>query len=319
MSEKQPVRRVVIDPDYADQRVDNFLRAILKKVPKTRIYRMLRKGEVRVNGKRIGPDYRLQAGDEVRVPPVFQAAQAAPEIPSDSLLTLLSKSILYEDSRLLIINKPSGIPVHGGVRTKVGVIEAMRALYPKLPQLELVHRLDADTSGCLILAKKRSTLRELHALLRAGKMFKAYLALTRGHWPAGEHRVAVALQKNFLAGGERIVRPDVSGEVGKSALTVFRPLQQFAGATLVEAVLHTGRTHQIRVHARYSHHPIACDEKYGDRAFDREIKKTGLDRLFLHAAKLEFILPSTGEKISVMASLDTKLQSVLDCLARESA
>ncbi len=299
---------ITIEPDYTDQRIDNFLITHLKGVPKTRIYRILRKGEVRVNKKRIEPSYRLQAGDQVRIPPVQLAERSIPVQPSHSLVDLLRSRILYEDTGLLIINKPTGIPVHGGTLTKMGVVEALRVMYPKLPHLELAHRLDADTSGCLILAKKRSILKELHGLLRQGKMQKIYWALTKGHWQADELRVDAPLQKNHLSSGERIVRVHPEG---KSSLTVFKPLETFAEAMLVEAHLHTGRTHQIRVHARYRHHPIAGDEKYGDKEFSKKMREKGLRRLFLHAKRIEFVLPSTEKKIIVEAPLDEDLVEVL--------
>ncbi len=306
------VHYLTIDPDYAGQRIDNFLLTRLKGVPKTRIYRILRKGEVRVNKKRIDPSYRLQAGDQVRVPPVQMSEQTAPETPSRSLMTLLSQRILYEDNQLFIINKPSGIPVHGGSQVKIGIVEALRCMYPKLPHLELAHRLDADTSGCLVLAKKRGVLKELHQLLREGKMRKIYWALTKGHWKSTELRVDVPLQKNHLSSGERIVKVD---QEGKSSLTVFVPLETFAGMTLVEAHLHTGRTHQIRVHAQYRHHPIAGDPKYGDKTFNKQMREQGLKRLFLHANSIEFLLPSTGEVVRVSAPLDADLKACLTGLS----
>src|SRR5579872_2513145 len=203
---KQSVQYVTIEPDYANQRIDNFLLTRLKGVPKTRIYRLLRKGEVRVNKKRVDPSYKLQAGDQVRLPPIRLPDKTESPKPGQRVKQLLADRILYEDNHLLIINKPSGIPVHGGSRVKLGIIEILRDLYPKLPHLELAHRLDADTSGCLVLAKKRSILKELHEMLRTGKMTKIYLALTKGHWKPSEMRVDVPLQKNHLSSGERIVR-----------------------------------------------------------------------------------------------------------------
>ena len=309
---KKQVYYLTIEPDYAGQRIDNFLLTRLKGVPKTRIYRILRKGEVRVNKKRIEPSYRLQAGDQVRVPPVEMSEQTVPQAPSHSLMALLSQRILYEDNQLLIINKPSGIPVHGGSQVKIGIVEALRCMYPKLPHLELAHRLDADTSGCLVLAKKRGVLKELHQLLREGKIQKIYLALTKGHWKPVELRVDVPLQKNHLSSGERIVKVD---QEGKSSLTVFVPLETFAGMTLVEAHLHTGRTHQIRVHAQYRRHPIAGDPKYGDKTFNKQMREQGLKRLFLHANSIEFLLPSTGEVIRVSAPLDEDLKACLTALS----
>lgn len=309
--EKSPltqVRYIDIDVEFADQRIDNFLVTYLKGVPKTRIYRILRKGEVRVNKKRAQPSYRLQAGDQLRIPPIRLADRPAVEGPSQSVMALLSDRILYEDKYLLIINKPSGIPVHGGSKVKLGIVEALRSMYPKLPHLELAHRLDADTSGCLVLAKKRSVLKELHELLRNGEMHKLYWALTKGKWLAKELRVDAPLQKNHLSSGERIVK--VNSE-GKTALTVFKPLETYTDAMLVEATLHTGRTHQIRVHAQYRGHPIAGDEKYGDREFNKSMRQRGLKRLFLHAHSIEFVLPTTGETIKVTAPLDTDLKKFL--------
>lgn len=305
------VQYITITADFSDQRIDNFLITKLKGVPKTRIYRIVRKGEVRVNKKRVEVSYRLQPGDQVRIPPVQLMEPKELGAPSHSLMTLLSNRILFEDKNLFIINKPSGIPVHGGTQVKIGVIEALRCMYPKLPHLELAHRLDADTSGCLILAKKRSVLKELHELLRAGKMTKLYIALTKGHWKPSEYRVDVPLQKNHLSSGERIVRVN---KEGKNALTVFKPLKTFKKAMLVEAALFTGRTHQIRVHAQYQGHPIACDEKYGDREFNKLMRGYGLKRLFLHAKQIEFVLPSTSQVVKVSAPPDEDLMSCLNLL-----
>lgn len=305
------VHYIQIDPEYADQRIDNFLTTYLKGVPKTRIYRILRKGEVRVNKKRAQPSYRLQAGDEIRIPPVRLADRPESEAPSKSVMSLLAERILFEDKNLLIINKPSGIPVHGGSGVKLGIIEALRAMYPKLPNLELVHRLDLGTSGCLILAKKRSILKELHEVLRNGEMHKKYLTLTKGHWRKDELRVDVPLQKNQMSSGERIVKVH---EEGKAALTEFKPLKTFDDSMLLEVTLHTGRTHQIRVHAQYRGHPVAGDDKYGDREFNKLVKQKGLKRLFLHAHSLEFVLPATGQTIRVTAPLDADLEKFLDSM-----
>lgn len=307
--QKTNVKYVKIEADYAGQRIDNFLMNQLKGLPKSRIYRILRKGEVRVNKKRIEPSYKLQAGDEVRVPPVQLEEKPAAPAPGKSLMEFLKQRILYEDKNLIVLNKPSGIAVHGGTSVGIGVIEVMRNLFPKLPQLELVHRLDMDTSGCLILAKKRSTLREIHELLRSGKMHKVYQALTMGHWKPTELRVEESLKKNFLSSGERIVR--VSAE-GKASITQFKVIKKFADADLVEATLLTGRTHQIRVHAQFRGHPIAGDDKYGDKEFSKKIRGFGLKRLFLHAKEIKFTLPSTGEVISVQAPLDEDLSQCLE-------
>lgn len=310
MDKKVPtsVHYLTIEPDFAEQRIDNFLVTRLKGVPKTRIYRLLRKGEVRVNKKRIDPSYRLKAGDQVRIPPVKMDVPKKPVQPNKNLMDLLFNRILYEDKSLLIINKPSGIAVHGGSGVKLGLVEALRNMYPKFPHLELAHRLDSDTSGCLVLAKKRGVLKELHDLFRNGQVNKVYWALTKGHWKPAELRVEASLQKNYLTGGERIVRVNTEG---KASLTVFKTLETYKEASLVEATLYTGRTHQIRVHAQFRGHPIAGDEKYGNKEFDKHMRQLGLKRLFLHSHRIEFTLPSTGEFIAVSAPLDEDLESVL--------
>lgn len=306
---KTNVQYVQITSDYAGQRIDNYLITFFKKVPKSHVYRILRKGEVRVNKKRIQPSYKLGAGDIVRIPPVKLEEKPATPSPSKSMLELLKQRILYEDKGLLIINKPSGIAVHGGSGVGIGIIEVLRSMYPKLPHLELAHRLDMDTSGCLVLAKKRSVLKELHELLRAGKVHKVYLALTMGHWKKSELRVEASLKKNFLASGERIVRVD---KEGKKSITQFKIEQTFNDAELVSATLLTGRTHQIRVHAQFSGHPIAGDEKYGNKEFSKKMRNLGLKRLFLHSHKIGFCLPSTGQEISITAPLENDLKSCLE-------
>jgi 23S rRNA pseudouridine955/2504/2580 synthase len=312
---KTSVQYLTVDADFSGQRIDNFLVTYLKSIPKTRIYRIIRKGEVRVNKKRIAPSYRLQAGDQLRLPPLDLETPAPPKKPSQRLTEMLANRILYEDKNLLIINKPAGIPVHGGSGVSLGLIEAMQHLYPKLPQLELAHRLDADTSGCLILAKKRSILRELHELLRTGKILKIYRALTKGHWKKTALRVDAPLLKNHLSSGERIVRVNPEG---KASVTLFNPLEIFPHATFMEVILETGRTHQIRVHAQYRGHPLAGDEKYGDREFNKKMREDGLKRLFLHAYSLELVLPSTGERIQVTAPLENDLQNVLTTLKNKA-
>lgn len=305
---KTPVRMITIEPDYADQRIDNFLITRLKNVPKTHIYRILRKGEVRVNKKRAKPNYRLQSGDLVRIPPLeLEESKPAPT-PHSRVTNLLQSRILYEDKNLLIINKPAGIAVHGGSKVKLGVIEILRTMFPKLPHLELAHRLDLDTSGCLILAKKRSILKELHEMLRRNDIRKIYWTLTKGQWKKSDLRVEASLRKNIMQSGERIVRVQSDG---KESLTVFKPIETFTDASLMEATLYTGRTHQIRVHAQHKQHPIAGDEKYGDKDFNKKMREKGLKRLFLHARSIEFTLGSTGEKIRVEAPLDEDLEKCL--------
>jgi len=304
------VQELEIDAEQAGQRIDNFLLRRLKGVPKSRIYRILRKGEVRVNRGRIGPDYRLQSGDRVRIPPIrVGEAKPAPRTDGDRL-AWLEQRVLFEDKGLLILDKPSGMAVHGGSGVSFGVIEALRALRPSAPFLELVHRLDRDTSGCLMVAKKRSILRALHELMRGDGIEKRYLALLAGAWKGGERRVSAPLRKNVVSSGERIVRVDPEG---KPARSLFRPLRRFADATLVEVVLDTGRTHQIRVHAAHIGHPVAGDEKYGDETCNRRLRELGLKRLFLHAHALAFQLPER-ERLEASTPLDAELQAVLERL-----
>jgi 23S rRNA pseudouridine955/2504/2580 synthase len=309
MNEKHAtaVRLVEVDEGGAGQRIDNFLMKQLKGVPKTRIYRILRKGEVRVNKKRIKPDYRLNFGDMVRIPPIRVSDKAAPAPPGGRVLKLIKQSILYEDDGLLVLNKPSGLAVHGGSGIAYGVIEGLRALRPEARFLELAHRLDRDTSGCLVIAKKRSVLRAFHTLLREGGMDKVYLALVMGRWKGGGKRIDAPLRKNELKSGERVVR--VSKD-GKPSLSKFTPVAIYKDCSLMRVKLITGRTHQVRVHAQYSGHPIAGDDKYGDEAFNRAMAGRGLKRLFLHAAELHFTLPEHGT-VHVEAPLDENLQNLL--------
>ncbi len=309
--EKSPVQFLTITADFAGQRIDNFLMTRLKGVPKTHIYRILRKGEVRINKKRAKPSYKLHEGDYIRLPPLQIEPENVLPRPGNQLMHCLESRILYEDNGLLIINKPSGIPVHGGSSVKLGVVEALRCMYPKLTQLELVHRLDLDTSGCLILAKKRSVLRELHELLRARHVEKIYWTLTKGHWKEAELTVDAPLLKNQLTSGERIVHVHAEG---KPSVTHFRTLHEYSKTSLMEATLETGRTHQIRVHAKHRGHPVAGDEKYGDRELNKQLRETGLRRMFLHAYLIRFTLPSTGHEISVTAPLDVELNECLNAL-----
>lgn len=286
------VQYIEVPDSFAGQRIDNFLRTQLKGVPKSLIYRILRKGEVRVNKGRIKPEYKLQAGDVIRVPPVRVAEKKDPESLAQSLLERLAAAIVYEDNKLIVVNKPAGIAVHGGSGVSAGVIEAFRQLRPEAKELELVHRLDKDTSGLLMIAKRRSMLRHLHEQLRSDGVDKRYLALVRGHWPASKKKIAVPLLKNNLRSGERMV--EVNPE-GKEALTEFKVIKRFGDfATLVEASPITGRTHQIRVHAKYAGHAIAGDPKYGDEAFSKAIRALGGKRLFLHAYQLTIRLPDNN-------------------------
>ena len=304
-------REVEIDEGSAGQRIDNFLLKSLKGVPKSRIYRILRKGEVRVNKGRIKPDYRLKLGDIVRIPPVRVSESDSSMRPGDRILKLIGGSVIHEDERFLIINKPSGLAVHGGSGVSFGVIESLRALRPEARFLELGHRLDRDTSGCLVIAKKRSALRSFHELLRSGRMDKHYLALVSGQWRVGRKGIDAPLRKNTLRSGERIVR--VSDD-GKAALSIFEPVTIYSDASLMRVKLVTGRTHQVRVHAQHAGHPIAGDSKYGDADFNRRMAEIGLKRLFLHASELRFTLPDDGQEICVHAPLQVELQKVLDRL-----
>ena len=317
MTEKKSgegVRLIAIDAASHGQRVDNFLLRELKGVPKSRVYNLLRRGEVRVNKGRVKAEYRLQSGDLVRIPPVrVAAAEPLAAAPSPALAARLEAAVLYEDDGLLVVNKPAGLAVHGGSGVSFGLIEALRQLRPQARFLELVHRLDRDTSGCILIAKKRSALVALHAALREGSadagIDKRYLALVAGQWPRQRRQVEAPLEKNTLRSGERVVR--VSAE-GKPALTEFELLERFEGATLVQARPITGRTHQIRVHARYAGHPLAGDEKYGDRAADARFRELGLKRLFLHAHSLGFVWQ--GQPLLLRAELDPELKCFLEVL-----
>lgn len=315
-SDKPQVRFFTIEADDADQRIDNFLVKTLKGVPKSMIYRLLRKGEIRVNKKRTKPEYKLQAEDVIRVAPIRVAEASEPVSTSLNIVANLEKHILFEDDLFIVINKPSGMAVHGGSGLSFGVIEALRALRPQAKMLELVHRLDRDTSGCLVIAKKRSALRFLHEQLRAKKVQKFYHALVKGSWPVKLTRVTEGLKKNELKSGERIVVVDNVN--GKESETRYKVLQQYQGATLVRAFPVTGRTHQIRVHCQCKGHPIAGDPKYGHEDFDLMLKAKGLSRLFLHAASIEFMHPKNEQRIKIEAPLEPSLENVLKQLPKQS-
>ncbi|GAB1148969.1 23S rRNA pseudouridine(955/2504/2580) synthase RluC [Shewanella algae] len=314
-SPNQQVRLVTIDEDNVGQRIDNFLLSKLKGVPKSMIYRIVRKGEVRVNKKRIKPEYKLAEGDQVRIPPVRVSEENYRTAPSANLerVSRLEDRILFEDKHILVLNKPAGIAVHGGSGVDYGVIEALRSLRPQQKFLELVHRLDKDTSGVLLVAKKRSALKHLHDQLRHKQMQKDYQALVRGEWQNHDKVVKAPLLKLTLKSGERIVRVNTEG---KASETRFKILQRYDGATLVQASPVTGRTHQIRVHCQYAGHPIACDEKYSEQKFDDSMRALGLNRLFLHAAQLKFTHPDTETEMTVQAPLDPELLELLDKLTR---
>jgi 23S rRNA pseudouridine955/2504/2580 synthase len=302
------------------QRLDNFLITFLKGVPRSRIYRILRKGEVRVNKGRVAPSYRIQVGDNIRIPPIRVAEQeAVPIRPGHGVLEQLAHAIVFEDERLLLVDKPSGLAVHGGSGLSYGLIEALRVMRPEERQLELVHRLDRDTSGCLMLAKKRSALRTLHELMRLDRVEKRYLALVFGRWRRDKVKADAPLLKNSARGGERMVRVDPRG---KDAVTHFTVVERFSveglgDFTLVEALLETGRTHQIRVHASHLGTPICGDEKYGDERINKLLAGKGLNRLFLHAAALSFRWPDEKRARHFKAPLPPVLESLLQLLRED--
>ncbi|MBT8136652.1 MAG: RluA family pseudouridine synthase [Gammaproteobacteria bacterium] len=302
-------RTVTVAEDFAGQRVDNFLARELRGVPRSRIYRILRRGEVRVNRGRVRPGHRLEAGDLVRIPPLRLATPGNDALPP-ALSRRLTDAVIYEDQRLLVMDKPAGVAVHGGSGLSHGVIEALRKLRTDCHSLELVHRLDRETSGCLMIAKKRSELRALHELLRNGAMEKRYLALLARRLP--EDLVVVDTPLRVVRrNGERFA--EVAAD-GRPAHTEFRRLQNFRHATLVEVLLGTGRTHQIRAHAASIGNPVAGDERYGDAGANKRFAQGGLRRLFLHAHALRFERPHNGEDFQVSAPLPDDLREVLDSL-----
>jgi len=303
------VQLVAVPEDREGQRLDNFLAGCLKGVPRSLLYRICRTGEVRVNGRRAKPDQRLAGGDEIRIPPVRVAERGEVEPPSGGQLNRIEASILHEDREFLVIDKPSGVASHGGSGVSFGAIELLRAARPR-DTLELVHRLDRDTSGILVLTRKRSALTALQAEIREGRVEKRYLALIAGTLPQARLTVDAPLRKSVLQGGERMVRVDSAGKESRSRFT---ELERYGtGASLVEVALETGRTHQIRVHAQHIDHPLAGDEKYGDREFNRRMRDKGLKRLFLHAARFEFTL--AGKSYSFNAPLAPELTAVIDAL-----
>jgi pseudouridine synthase, RluA family len=303
------VRQVAIGPERDGQRIDNALVTLLKGVPKSMIYRLLRTGQVRVNGKRAKPDTRLSDGDMLRIPPIRVAERPEGREAPDALVSSVAETVIFEDKHFLVIDKPSGIASHGGSGVSHGAIELLRAARPH-ESLELVHRLDRDTSGVLVLAKSRAGLVGLQAAIRAGEVTKQYLCLMVGHPSKAKFDVNAPLRKSILQGGERMVRVS---EDGKPSLTFFREMEQYPGARLMQATLGTGRTHQIRVHAAHVGHPLAGDPKYGDREMNKRFREMGLQRLFLHAAHLSFELD--GRLYSFSAPLPDDLKTFLDVLA----
>jgi 23S rRNA pseudouridine955/2504/2580 synthase len=298
---------VEVDAASEGQRVDNFLMRVCKGVPRSHVYRILRTGEVRVNSRRVDATYRLQPGDRVRIPPMRLAQRANKPAPPP-----LNLPVVHEDDALLVVDKPAGTAVHGGSGVSFGVIEQMRAARPQLKFLELAHRIDRDTSGLLILAKKRSALTSLHAALREGRVRKEYCVLVKGGWRNEKQHVSLPLKKFVTRSGERRVSVD---REGRESETVFRKEKGFRGYTLLSAELLTGRTHQIRVHLAHLGFPIAGDDKYGDFELNRVLAKQGLKRMFLHAGELEFAHPLSGEALELHAPLPEDLSRFLDSLA----
>ncbi len=308
-------RSVRVPDERAGQRLDNFLLGQLKGAPRSLVYKLVRSGQVRVNGGRAKAERKLEAGDEVRIPPVrIESPQDGDRSPPKGLLAALESAIVFEDARLLAINKPSGIASHGGSGISFGVIETLRALLPR-DSLELVHRLDRDTSGLMVLAKKRSALTELQRLLRedhGSGIEKRYLALLVGRMPDGTMRVDAPLHVGLRQGGERHVQVNPAG---KPSMSHFQVLERRGGHSYCEVRIETGRTHQIRVHARHIGHPVAGDDKYGDADANRRLREqAGLKRLFLHASTLEFALDGGKTPYSLNAPLVPELLEVLDRL-----
>lgn len=302
------VQILTIEPDYEGQRVDNFLKNILKGVPKSMIYRILRKGEVRVNKKRVKPEYKLLPGDELRVPPIRVSEEKQGPSAKLSSVQNLESLIIHEDKKLIVLNKPHGMAVHGGSGQSFGVIEALRSLRPDERYMELVHRLDRDTSGCLLIAKRRSVLRSLHEQLREKTTVKKYFALVDGDWPEHRNKVKAPLHKNVLQSGERVVKVS---EQGKPSETRYNVVERFENATMVEAIPVTGRTHQIRVHCLHAGHPILMDDKYCTQERNDEAKRGGLSRMFLHAHEISFADHESGERQVYSAPLTDELKAYL--------
>lgn len=306
------VRHERIDESAAGQRVDNFLLRLAKGVPKSHVYRILRSGQVRVNGRRVQQTYRLVAGDEVRIPPLRVAErEASAVVPAGRALP-----VVYEDDALLVVDKPAGKAVHGGSGVSHGVIEQLRAQRPQQAMLELAHRLDRETSGLLVVAKKRSALTALHDMLRSGRVGKRYLALVRGRWPNAVQHIRAPLLKYLTPAGERRVRV---ADDGKPAHTVVRLRQRWDEFSLLEVDLKTGRTHQIRVHLTHLGFPLCGDDKYGDFALNKVLEGRGLKRMFLHAASLRFVHPLSAAELAFEAPLPAELQAFIDTLNEEEA
>ncbi|WP_374013690.1 RluA family pseudouridine synthase [Pseudoxanthomonas koreensis] len=326
MTDTDPARSVArahtvkVPEDREGQRLDNFLLGQLKGAPRSLVYKLVRSGQVRVNGGRAKAERKLAGGDEVRIPPVRLGDEAERGTPAPGLLQRIEAAIVFEDARLLVLDKPSGVASHGGSGISFGAIETLRALRPG-QTLELAHRLDRDTSGVLVMAKKRSALAELQALMRdggsGGGIRKRYLALLAGRMPDGTMSVDAPLHVGLRQGGERHVQvaTSIKGVDGKPSLSHFKLLERRGGQSYCEVRIETGRTHQIRVHAQHIGHPVAGDDKYGDPEANRRLRdKAGLRRLFLHAASLEFALDDGRTPYTISAPLAPELREVLDHL-----
>ncbi|MFW2374763.1 MAG: RluA family pseudouridine synthase [Gammaproteobacteria bacterium] len=303
------VQMIEIGPRNAEQRLDNFLLSQLKGIPKSRIYKLLRSGQVRVNMGRKKPSYRLQLGDNVRIPPVTTVEPRQLQAPR-ALQDKLNERILFENDDFLVVNKPAGLAVHGGSNVLYGLIETLRQSRPNADMLELVHRLDQETSGCLVIAKSRQALGQLHDQFRSDSdMEKIYRAILVGRWQGGEQLIEAPLKKNNLKSGERMVTVDAQG---KAARSLFSPLAYYDEASVMEVKLFTGRTHQIRVHAHHVGHPVAGDRKYGDHQYNQTLKDRGLRRMFLHAQRLSFNIDRDYEFIAPMDSEWQQFLSILE-------
>nr|CAA6811888.1 MAG: Ribosomal large subunit pseudouridine synthase C (EC [uncultured Thiotrichaceae bacterium] len=303
----------IVTEHEAGQRIDNFLLKFFKKVPKSVIYRILRKGEVRVDKKRVKPDRKLVVGEEIRIPPVRVEERPEQQEAPRVLLDKIEASILLEDDHIIVLNKPSGLPVHGGSGVKHGLIESFRQLRPNLPFVELVHRLDRDTSGLILLAKSRKALNALHEMLRGEGIDKHYHALVGGKWKGGTQHIITDLERS--SGSQQKIQ--VSEEGGKTAESIFTPVLVTPNCSLMDVKILTGRMHQIRVQLAHLGYPIIGDDRYGDFALNREYRRLGLKRLFLHAASLDFMLEMTGRRYRLKAPLPDELQNMVDKVKRK--
>lgn len=306
-----------IDENDAGQRIDNYLARTLKGVPRSYLYRILRRGEIRVNKGRINPAYKLQEGDVVRIPPVRYEEAKSSLVPSSNLnlVQSLKERILFENSDILVVDKPAMLAVHGGSGIEFGLIEALRALYPDQKFLELAHRLDKETSGCLIVAKRRNALRNLHEQFRQRFVKKRYLTLVPGIWDRRQKLIEAPLVRNELRSGERMV--EVNFKDGAPSATGFEIVEVLDDATLLMAMPHTGRTHQIRVHCAYARHPVGGDDKYGDKEFNARLASLGLKRMFLHAYKITFADPADGKILKIQAPLPPELEAAVEKLRKK--